>query len=96
MTEERKTVLKQQGFLVAAGRYATFVHKFSGFDNKGMCNFFAYKGHACNKTDNGTCNFAHIRSINRLPARDKNALKAWVRDTPSISFVEGQGPTNSG
>ena len=96
MTEERQSRLKEQGFLVATGRYVRFVHEFSGFDNKQMCNYFAYRGHACTKTDDGTCNFAHIRSFNRLPARDKNALKEWVRDTRGISFVEGQGPTNSG
>ena len=96
MTKERKTRLKEQGFLVAAGRYVSFVHEFSSHDNKGMRNYFAYKEHVCNKTDNGTCNFAHIRSFQRLPLRDKNAPKAWVRDTPGVSFADGQGPTNSG
>ena len=96
MTDERKTRLKEQGFLVAAGRYVSFVNEFSGFDNKVMCNYFAYKGHACTKTDSGTCRFAHIRSFQSLPTCDKNALKAWVRDTPGVSFAPGQGPTNSG
>ena len=96
MTEERKTQLKGFGFLVATGRYVRFVHEFSGFDKKQMCNYFAYRGHTSTKTDDGTYNFAHIRSFNRLPTSDKNALKEWVRDTRSISFVEGQGPTNFG
>ena len=96
MTEDRKTHLKGLGFLVAAGRFITFVHKFSGHDNKGMCNHFAYKGAACGRTDSGTCRFAHIRSFQILPTRDKNALKAWVRDTPGVSFADGQGPTNFG
>ena len=39
MTNERKTRLKEQGFLVATSRYVSFVHKFSRFDNKVMCFF---------------------------------------------------------
>ena len=96
MIKERKTQLKGLGFLVAEGRYITFVHKFSGHDNKGMCSHFSYKGAVCNRTDSGTCKFAHTRTFQRLPARNKNILKAWVRDTPGVSFVAGQGPTNSG
>ena len=96
MSESRQTTLKELGFLNADNRFVTFVHEFSGYDNKGMCNRFAYKGAVCKKTDNGTCPFAHISSIHRLPARDKNALTAWVRDTPGVSFVQGRGPTTTG
>ena len=91
MTKKRKTHLKGLGFLVAEGRYITFVHEFSGHYNKRMCNHFSYKGAVY-----GTCKFAHIRSFQNLPSRDKNALKAWVRDNQGVSFVAGQGPTNSG
>ena len=96
MTEERKTHLKGLGFLVAQGRYITFVHKFSGYNNKGMCNHFSYKNAAYNRTDSGTCRFPHIKSFQSLPAFNKNVLKAWLRDTPGVSFVDGRGPTNSG
>ena len=96
MTKERKTQLKGLGFLVAAGRFITFVHEFSGHDNKGMCNHFVYRGAACSRTDSGTCRFAHIRSFRNLATRDKDALAAWVRDTPGVSFADGQGPTTSG
>ena len=95
MTETRKAKLKEKGFLVAQGRYITFVHKFSGYNNKGKCKYFVYKGGACNKTDSGTCKFSHTNSFRSLPAQDKYALKAWVRNTPGVPFVDGRGPTNS-
>ena len=96
MTKERKNQLKGFGFLVVAGRLITFVHKFSGHNNKGMCNHFAYKGATYSRTDNGTCRFAHIKSFWNLPTGDKNTHIAWLRDTPDVFFADGQGPTNSG
>ena len=96
MTDQRKLQLKEQGFLQAENRFVTFVHEFSGYENKGMCNHFNYVGGVCRKTDNGTCRFAHITSFRNLAARDANALTAWVRDTPGVSFVRGRGPTSTG
>ena len=96
MSQLRQTTLKEQGFLKAENQFVTFVHKFSGHDNKGMCNHFNYKGGVCKKTDSGTCRYAHITNFRNLAARDKNALTAWVRDTPGVSFVQGRGPTTTG
>ena len=94
MTEERKTHFKGLGFLVAMGRLTIFVHEFSGYDNKVMCNYFTHKGKVCNRTESGTCKFSHIRYFQQLPAR--NTLQAWARDIQGVSFLDGQGSTNSG
>ena len=96
ISESRQTTLKELGFLKAGNRYVTFVHKFSGHDNKGICNYFAYKRAVCKETDSGTCNFAYITSFQRLPACDKNALTAWVQDKPGVSFVQGRRPITTG
>ena len=97
MTDARIEELKGHGFLhKAEGRFVTFVHEFSTLGNKGMCQYNCYKGFYCKKTDAGTCRFAHIPNFNRLPARDKEAIKTWVGNTPTVTFVEGRGPNNSG
>ena len=96
MTEPRKAQLKSLGFLMAQDRFVTFVHEFSVHNNKGMCNKFVYKGGICTRTDSGTCRFAYITSFQSLPVCNKNILKAGVRDTQGVSFVDGRGPTNSG
>ena len=97
MTDERKAVLKEQGFLQkSGGRFVTFVHEFSSFNDNAMCQFFCYKGFFCKQSDEGVCRFAHITSYHRLPTREKNAVKTWVDNTPNVTFVEGRGPSISG
>ena len=61
MTDERKAVLKEQGFLQKSGRrFVTFVHELSSLNNKAMCQFFCYKGFFCKQSDKGPCRFVPI------------------------------------